>query len=71
MVLSIVGVDRVENNGHYAGKRRQEELVEAGPVPSTILRATQFHDFAGMVVGWTRKGGVATVPPRSSSSPSQ
>lgn len=63
VVLSIVGVDRVETNGHDAGKRRQEELVEAGPVPSTILRATQFHDFAGMVVGWTRKRGVATVPP--------
>ena len=51
VLLSILGVDRVEGNAHYAGKRRQEELVEAGPVPSTILRATQFHEFAEMVVG--------------------
>ena len=63
VVLSIVGVDRVKGNGHYAGKRRQEERVRAGPVPATVLRATQFHEFAGMVVAWTRRGDVAIVPP--------
>jgi uncharacterized protein YbjT (DUF2867 family) len=63
VVLSIAGVDLVEGNAHYAGKRRQEELVEAGPIPFTIRRATQFHEFAEMVVGWTRQGDLATVPP--------
>lgn len=63
VVLSIVGVDLVEGNAHYAGKRHQEALVEAGDVPSTILRATQFHEFAEMVVSWTRRGDVATLPP--------
>jgi uncharacterized protein YbjT (DUF2867 family) len=63
VVLSIVGLDRVEGNAHYAGKRRQEELARAGQVPATIVRATMFHDFAGMVVGWTRKDDAAVVPP--------
>lgn len=63
VVLSIVGVDRIEGNAHYAGKRRQEELALAGPVPATILRATQFHEFAAMVVDWTPQGDVATVAP--------
>jgi uncharacterized protein YbjT (DUF2867 family) len=63
VVLSIVGLDLVEGNAHYAGKRRQEELVQAGHVPVTVLRATQFHEFAEMVVGWTRRGDVAIVPP--------
>ena len=63
VVLSIAGVDLVEGNAHYAGKRRQEELVEVGSTPFTIQRATQFYEFAGMVVGWTRQGDVATVPP--------
>ena len=27
------------------------------------LRATLFHDFGGMVVGWTRREGTAVVPP--------
>lgn len=28
-----------------------------------LVRATQFHEFAGMVVEWTRSGGTAVVPP--------
>lgn len=63
VLLSILGLDRVEGNAHYAGKRLQEELVLAGPVPATVLRAAQFHEFAGMVVGWTRRDEVAIVPP--------
>jgi uncharacterized protein YbjT (DUF2867 family) len=63
VLLSIVGVHRVEGNAHYAGKREQERLVEAGPMPWTIVPATQFHDFAAMVTGWTEHDGVATIAP--------
>jgi uncharacterized protein YbjT (DUF2867 family) len=56
-------VDRIEGNAHYAGKRAQEELVASGLVPFTIQRATQFYEFAGTVVGWTRQGPVASLPP--------
>ncbi|OMC40267.1 NmrA family transcriptional regulator [Mycobacterium sp. GA-1841] len=57
VLLSIVGIHDIEGNAHYAGKREQERLVEAGPVPWTIVPATQFHDFAEMVVGWTEHDG--------------
>ena len=50
-------------NAHYAGKREQERLVAAGPVPWTIVPATQFHDFAAMVASWTESDGVATIAP--------
>lgn len=63
VVLSIVNIDKVEGNAHYVGKRAQEEVALAGPVPATVVRATQFHDFAAMVVGWTRRGDVATIAP--------
>ncbi|MGX7671310.1 SDR family oxidoreductase [Plantactinospora sp. DSM 117369] len=63
VLLSIVGIDRVEGNAHYAGKREQERLVAAGPLPWTIVPATQFHDFAAMVAGWTERDGVATIAP--------
>jgi uncharacterized protein YbjT (DUF2867 family) len=63
VLLSIVGVHRVEGNAHYAGKREQERLVEAAAVPWTIVPATQFHDFAAMVAGWTERDGVATIAP--------
>jgi uncharacterized protein YbjT (DUF2867 family) len=63
ILLSIVGVDRIEGNAHYAGKREQERLVTEGPVPWTIVRATQFDDFAATVTSWTEQDGVAAIPP--------
>jgi uncharacterized protein YbjT (DUF2867 family) len=63
VALSIVGVDRVQGNGHYVGKRRQEELVAESSTPFTILRATQFFELAEMVLGWTTQDGAATIPP--------
>lgn len=63
VLLSIACLDRVEGNAHYAGKREQERLVSGGPVPWTIVRATQFHDFAAMVTSWTERDGAATVAP--------
>ena len=63
VLLSIVGLDHDTRAPHYAGKREQERLVADGPVPWSIVRATQFHDFAAMVAGWTEKDGAATITP--------
>ena len=46
VLLSIVGVDDIEADGYLRGKLVQEELVAASDVPFTIVRATQFHEFA-------------------------
>lgn len=58
VLLSIVGIDRV-GFGYYQAKVAQEELVRQGPIPWTILRATQFHEFAKQMLG---DGRVAVVP---------
>ncbi|MQA08143.1 MAG: NAD(P)H-binding protein [Pseudonocardiaceae bacterium] len=63
VLLSIVGIHGVEGNAHYDAKREQERLVADGPVPWTIVPATQFHDFAAMVASWTEQDGVATIAP--------
>ncbi|HEY1701806.1 MAG TPA: NmrA family transcriptional regulator [Trebonia sp.] len=63
VVLSIAGVDRIEGNGHYFGKRREEQVVRDGPVPWTIQRAAQFFEFAAMMVSWTAHDGTAVIPP--------
>ncbi|MCU4182752.1 NAD(P)H-binding protein [Acidiferrimicrobium sp. IK] len=63
VVLSIVGPAEPARNPHYAGKLAQEAAVVGGPVPWTIVRSTQFHDFAATVVGWSESDGVAAVPP--------
>src|SRR5205823_4095127 len=40
---SIVGVER-SAYPYYQAKRAAEALIEQGPLPWAILRATQFHD---------------------------
>ncbi len=60
VALSIVGIDRV-NFGYYEGKRRQEELVRSSPLPHTVLRTTQFHEFAGQLLA-AAHGPAAPIP---------
>ena len=60
VALSIVGIDDIDAS-YYAGKLAQERSVAAGPVPFTIARAGQFHEFAGQVMSGMR-GPVALVP---------
>ncbi|HEX3947340.1 MAG TPA: hypothetical protein VHW47_06520 [Acidimicrobiales bacterium] len=62
VTLSIVGLERVPF-GYYQAKLAHEVATKAGPLPVTIVRATQFHEFPAQVLGRTRKGPVALVPP--------
>ena len=59
--LSIVGVDRAPY-GYYAAKLAQERAVETGDVPWTILRAMQFHEFAGQMLEGLTIAGVHLAP---------
>lgn len=60
VVLSIVGIDRL-TSGYYAAKRRHEQAARSGRVPAVVLRSTQFHEFAGQVLTWGRRGAVCRV----------
>ncbi len=42
VAISVVGCDRVPM-AYYGAKVAQEQAVESGPVPWSLLRATQFH----------------------------
>jgi uncharacterized protein YbjT (DUF2867 family) len=66
IALSIVGIDRVPL-GYYYGKRKQEEVLAAGGVAWTVLRATQFHEFAEQMLA--RIPGPVAVIPRMLSRP--
>jgi uncharacterized protein YbjT (DUF2867 family) len=50
VALSIVGCDRLPDSGYLRAKLAQEELIEGGDTPYTILRATQFFEFLGQIV---------------------
>jgi uncharacterized protein YbjT (DUF2867 family) len=45
LVVTIVGADRLPDSGYGRAKVAQEAEIEAGPIPYTILRATQFFEF--------------------------
>lgn len=45
VALSIVGVDRLPDNGYFRAKVAQERLIQSGPIPYSIVRATQFLEF--------------------------
>lgn len=61
VLLSIVGIDRMPFD-YYAGKIAQEKIVEASPVPWTILRATQFHEFAAQMFDRGKFGPLHLAP---------
>lgn len=47
VALSIVGSERLPDNGYFRAKVAQEALIKASVIPYTILRATQFFEFVG------------------------
>ncbi len=58
---SIVGVGEIPFS-YYERKREAERAVEASPVPSTTLRATQFHAFVDELLGTVAKLPVWPLP---------
>jgi uncharacterized protein YbjT (DUF2867 family) len=56
VLLSIVGIDRSPDYDYYVAKVAQEAAVRAAAPGPLVLRATQFHDFAGQLIGWSRDG---------------
>lgn len=61
VLLSIVGVDR-NPHGYYAGKLAQERALGGSGAPATIVRATQFHEFAGQIAERARIGPLPLAP---------
>ena len=50
LAVTIVGADRVPDSGYLSAKVAQEAEMEAGSIPYTILRATQFFEFLPQIV---------------------
>ena len=50
VAVSIVGADRLPDSGYLRAKVAQEAEIEAGSIPYTILRATQFFEFLSQIV---------------------
>ncbi|MFI1766661.1 SDR family oxidoreductase [Streptomyces sp. NPDC020800] len=62
VILSIVGVDQVPALDYYRAKVLQEDILKAGPIPYSIVRATQFMEFMDATLSMTADGDTVRLP---------
>ncbi|MCA1407223.1 SDR family oxidoreductase [Ensifer sp. IC3342] len=63
VALSIVGTERLPENGYFRAKVAQENLIKGCGIPYTILRATQFFEFVGGIAQSATVGEEIRVSP--------
>ncbi|MBO0816605.1 MAG: NAD(P)H-binding protein [Actinobacteria bacterium] len=62
VILSIVGADKVPGLVYYRAKVLQEDILKGGPVPYSIVRATQFFEFMAATVAETADETTVRLP---------
>jgi uncharacterized protein YbjT (DUF2867 family) len=62
VALSVVGTERLLASGYFRAKLAQETLIKASHIPFTIVRATQFFEFAGGIAQFATEGGTVRLP---------
>src|SRR4029077_9927752 len=63
VALSVVGTERLLTSGYFRAKMAQEKLIQASPIPYTIVRATQFFEFVGGIAQFATEGQTVRLPP--------
>jgi uncharacterized protein YbjT (DUF2867 family) len=63
IALSIVGTDRMPDNGYFRAKVAQENLIKASGIPYTIIRSTQFMEFLRGIADMGTDGHVVRIAP--------
>ena len=63
VAASVVGADRLPDSGYLRAKVAQEDLIKAGTIPHTILRATQFFEFIGRIADSGADGDAVRLSP--------
>ena len=63
VALSIVGADGLPASGYLRAKVAQENLIKASGIPFTIVRSTQFFEFAKGLVQAATEGQTVRLSP--------
>ncbi|MFW3171637.1 SDR family oxidoreductase [Geodermatophilus sp. CPCC 206100] len=63
VALSVVGTRRDSEIGYFRAKAAQEELVEAGPIPWSLVHVTQFFEFLPRIADGAAADGTVRIPP--------
>jgi uncharacterized protein YbjT (DUF2867 family) len=62
VALSIVGADGLPESGYMRAKVAQEKLITESGLPYSIVRATQFAEFADAIIASMTDGDTVRVP---------
>jgi uncharacterized protein YbjT (DUF2867 family) len=64
VALSVVGTDRLApQSGYFQAKLLQEKLISDGPIPYSIVHATQFFEFIKTLADSATVGDTVRMPP--------
>lgn len=63
VALSVVGTDRLSESGYFRAKIAQEDLIKAGPIPYSIVHATQFFEFVKSIADAATTDNVVKLSP--------
>jgi len=63
VALSVVGTERLSESGYFRAKIAQENLIKSGPIPYSIIHATQFFEFVKSIADSATTGNVVRLSP--------
>ncbi|RSN16290.1 NmrA family transcriptional regulator [Nonomuraea sp. WAC 01424] len=63
VAVSVVGTERMPENGYFAAKIAQEKLIEKSGVPFSLVHATQFFEFVRSIADEATDGGRVRIAP--------
>jgi uncharacterized protein YbjT (DUF2867 family) len=61
--ISIVGTERMPENGYFAAKIAQEELIKGSGIPYSLVHATQFFEFVAPTADSSTLGTQVHIAP--------
>lgn len=62
MIDHAAGLRPCTASWRTGAKLAQEDILKAGPVPYSIVRATQFFEFVDAMLSWTADGNTVRLP---------
>jgi uncharacterized protein YbjT (DUF2867 family) len=63
VALSIVGDDRMPDNGYFRAKVAQEKLIKTSAIPYTIVRSTEFLESLRGIAASSADGNTVRISP--------
>ncbi|MEQ4723946.1 SDR family oxidoreductase [Nonomuraea sp. B19D2] len=63
VALSVVGTERMPENGYFAAKVAQEQLIEKSSIPFSLVHATQFFEFTRSIADAATDGDAVRIAP--------